>query len=508
MKKGNRNIDQFFSGKLKDFKAEPPHGVWDEVIHSLVFSGKLKDFKAEPPHEVWDEVVYSLDQDKRRTRMAVFMRVAAVISLLTALTVTALLVRDASTSQQVAVEQDHTGEAAIQEENLAADETRQAESTEIPANLEQNESIAGPDDNITQEVYLANNSEETNNNDEIQETATLDEEVVTAEWLGYLAGKYIFRIGGEYGDVSDQTIRRTTRKKPIIPDQTNITEDDYLAENLLDEDASSRGKWGVGTNATPLYSYRNLGTADAAPAAYSSQTIAATNSYYDQVESGTMAYAGGVHVNYIPGRRLSFQSGIYYSKMGINVDHNYYINNLASTQDAANLRLKYSQVQNTTGVITTGEVDKGTDVSFVSNESWDRAPESTPFQINELNATIYEGDIIQNFEYLEIPMLVRYRIIDRKLGFNVLGGVSTNFLVGSNAFYTENDTREKIGKTTDLKPINYSSIVGLGLDYAITKNLLINLEPTFRYYINSINTSGLKSHPYSMGIFTGLSYYF
>ena len=456
-----------------------------------VFSRKLKDFKADPPHEVWDEVVHSLDQGKRRNRMAVFMRVAAVISLLTALTVTALLVRDASTTQQVVVEQDRTGEANFQEESLVADETRQAESSDPSVDSEE-------DKIVQQEVYLANYSEENQAVEEVEETTLRDDEVVEADWSGYLAGRYIFRIGGDYGTVPDQSLRRTTRETPVIPVHTNKEEDEYLAENLLDEDFSSRGKWGVGTNATPLYSYRTLGTAD---------QLAATNSYYDQVESGTMAYAGGVHVNFVQGKRLSFQSGIYYSKMGINVDHNYYTTNLASAQDASDLRLKYSQFQNTTGVITTGG-DKEADYSFVSNESWDRSPESTPFQISELNATIYEGEIIQNFEYLEIPMLVRYRLIDRKVGFNVLGGVSTNFLVGSNAFYSENNTKEKIGKTTDLKPINYSSIVGLGLDYAITEKLFINLEPTFRYYINSVNNTGLKSHPYSMGIFTGLSYYF
>jgi hypothetical protein len=100
-------------------------------------------------------------------------------------------------------------------------------------------------------------------------------------------------------------------------------------------------------------------------------------------------------------------------------------------------------------------------------------------------------------------------VIDRKIGFNFLGGLSTNLLVGSNAYYNENGNKVKIGETTDIKPFNYSSILGVGIFYTISKRLNINLEPTFRYYLNSINENSLiKSHPYSMGVFTGLSYYF
>jgi hypothetical protein len=478
MKKGNLNIDR-------------------------IFSGKLKDFKAEPPHEVWDEVVRSLDQERRRKRIAVFMRVAAVISLLAVLTITALLVRDASTSRQV-VEESRTGDSTLQEEAMVAGDTREEISAELPGDVvedKEKKRAVENEDVIQKETYLADYQEEIVAGKGSREMTVMDREVAETNWPGTLVSRYIFRISGDHGGVSDQPVRRTTREVPVIPVPDDTKKDDYVAENLLDEDFSSGGTWGIGTNATPLYSFRHLGATDAA------EPMVVSGTSYDQLESGTMAYAGGVHVNYMPGRRLSFQSGIYYSKMGINVDHNYYVNNLASVEDVSNLRLNYSQVRNTTGVINTSDKEE-TEFAYVSNESWDRAPRTRLFKINELNATIYEGQIIQDFEYLEIPMLVRYRLIDRKIGFNVLGGVSTNLLVGSDAWYTDNNTKEKIGKTTNLKPVNYSSIVGLGLDYAITRNLYVNLEPTFRYYINSVNTTGLKSHPYSMGIFTGLSYIF
>ncbi len=60
--------------------------------------------------------------------------------------------------------------------------------------------------------------------------------------------------------------------------------------------------------------------------------------------------------------------------------------------------------------------------------------------------------------------------------------------------------------------IAYSSAahLGMGMEYSITNNLSFNFEPTFRYYLNSFNNlAGMSSlHPYTFGVFSGLSYKF
>ncbi len=62
----------------------------------------------------------------------------------------------------------------------------------------------------------------------------------------------------------------------------------------------------------------------------------------------------------------------------------------------------------------------------------------------------------------------------------------------------------------DSIPSLFSSSLGMGMEYSITNNLSLNLEPTFRYYLNPFNNvAGLNNlHPYSFGIFSGLSYKF
>jgi hypothetical protein len=73
---------------------------------------------------------------------------------------------------------------------------------------------------------------------------------------------------------------------------------------------------------------------------------------------------------------------------------------------------------------------------------------------------------------------------------------------------TENGL-EEIGDVEYVKSVNYSGNAGLGFIYAIAKNFSLSLEPRFRYYLNSINTSLLPpTRPYTFGIMTGVNYSF
>jgi hypothetical protein len=257
-------------------------------------------------------------------------------------------------------------------------------------------------------------------------------------------------------------------------------------------------RWAVGGQVTPLYSYRSLEPA-------SGNYTATTANHYDNIENGILSYSGGVNLNYFPSKRLSIQSGIYYSRMGMSVSNTY----LASLNDQA-YQLEFEAykmpLSNSSGHIEVGGKSNTVLSSFFPSRVNDPVDGALN---NPLKADVKQGDILQHFEYLEIPMILRYRVVDRRLGFNLLGGLSTNFLVGNNVYFEDGGDREYIGTTADIKTVNYSSVLGVGFQYSIRRNFHINMEPTFRYYLNSINTgSGIGSHPYSLGFFTGISYSF
>jgi hypothetical protein len=65
------------------------------------------------------------------------------------------------------------------------------------------------------------------------------------------------------------------------------------------------------------------------------------------------------------------------------------------------------------------------------------------------------------------------------------------------------------GKIEGLRNVTFSSSVGLGLDYSIFKNLKINLEPTLKMHFSSLSKNYAQStHPYALGIYSGLIYSF
>jgi hypothetical protein len=115
----------------------------------------------------------------------------------------------------------------------------------------------------------------------------------------------------------------------------------------------------------------------------------------------------------------------------------------------------------------------------------------------------------QLFDYLEIPLTVKYKIIDRKLDFSFSGGLVTNFLVGNVVKLEQNGETIRFGKTDEINQINYLGTIGLGFEYPLVSGFAISLEPRLRYYLNPIDKSpNINVHPYSFGFFAGISYHF
>ncbi|MBN1414311.1 MAG: PorT family protein [Bacteroidales bacterium] len=299
-----------------------------------------------------------------------------------------------------------------------------------------------------------------------------------------------------------------------------ITETDLIAMNNIalmkaeEEDQKRKKDWILSGQVAPLYSYRRLSSDN-----LSGQDINELNN----AEEGILAYAGGLAMAFAPTKRLSVQTGIYYSKYGQektelnpvvydNDNKAYYTSDPVSYGPGEEL-VQPVVILNSTGTIVKQESGNGSldifntitqekaDATDVINVPVGRADEREQITKN-MTARQY-------FEYLEVPIILRYKIIDRKLDLHLMGGISTNFLVGNRVQIDDDGEKYDYGKTNDISTINYSGSVGIGFEYPVLTNLLFNLEPKFRYYLNSMNTNDdLDVHPYSIGIFAGISYVF
>ena len=250
---------------------------------------------------------------------------------------------------------------------------------------------------------------------------------------------------------------------------------------------------------SPTYSYRDIGNIGKGGA-----------SEYN--ETGRINYSGGLQFGFETSERLSLHAGVMYARLGYNINQvgSFEANRGYPETDALATPERLSTVyviNNSIGTISneprqgifSGNADYASNVKeFSSNILPDVG---TNIQVESI------GSIEQYFQYLEVPFLLRYKIFDRKLGVNLLGGISTNILVGNKAILSDGDMSGRIGSSHDIKNFNYMGNMGLGFDYTIGKNLLFTVEPQFKYFLNSINQSNLiVNRPYMLGMFTGVRY--
>jgi hypothetical protein len=218
------------------------------------------------------------------------------------------------------------------------------------------------------------------------------------------------------------------------------------------------------------------------------------------------SYSGGFAVSYKINKRLSVQTGVYYASHGQRIDGISAFGGFGKyfdTKGSSNF-----EVMTSSGTVHTNNPD----VFLVDNALGNRiitAYTNDVFDPNKANLSYIGGAIIQNFNYLQMPVMLRYKIIDKNLDVNLIGGISSDFLLNNNVFARTAGGKYDLGKTEGMNSLAFSSSLGMGMEYSLSKKISLNLEPTFRYFLNPtkiVSVSGM--HPYSFGIFSGISYRF
>lgn len=120
----------------------------------------------------------------------------------------------------------------------------------------------------------------------------------------------------------------------------------------------------------------------------------------------------------------------------------------------------------------------------------------------------YNGNINHRINYIEVPLEVTYNVINKKFGMSVIGGMSSIFLNDNKVSLVSAESNITIGSANNLNKMHYSTNVGLGFRYNFMKSLQANLEPMFKYQINTYNGDAGNFKPYFFGVYSGVSYKF
>ena len=256
----------------------------------------------------------------------------------------------------------------------------------------------------------------------------------------------------------------------------------------MNKDKENNRYWAVGGALSPVYSFRNLYHGN-------------TNETY-QWEGGTtnelnekaiIAFSGGFDVEYTSDR-FSLSSGLYYSQMGQQTNSfsvNTFFNSNTNPVIFASTSIGNVVIQETDGQLQHFNLDDGGNY----------APNMLDTEPVSINAKVSD-----KFEFVELPIIANYKIIDRKLDVGVLAGISTSFLVNSKTTITYLGQDLILDDYNNLSKISYNSIFGFGMQYPFTDRLRVKLQPVFKYTLNSLNKDySVEYHPYSFSIYTGVS---
>ncbi len=431
-----------------------------EANIDVVFRNGLKDYEVLPPTEIWDKVGPVI---RKRQQPFIIFRAAALIAV--ALSLSFLAYR---WSREI---------SPVQAELIQAQNTRITVRPPVDAILQpggNNRSAAALLSDASLPAYQPDMLSIPVNNQIIQSVGSPSVSVALSSGEASVAEKSNLQVISNPGIGS---LKPDVGDLPLI--QENIKQD-------------KPGRWSITAIASPSYYSRiSKGNNEAV-----AQMIAS--------EKPVLSYSGGVGLSYRVNRRFSIQSGIYYARIGQELPG---ISSYSGFMKINPVKgTDYFEVLTVNGTIHTSNAD----IFLSDNYKGDRVFSMSGDFIDPVKAELnyINNSLQQNFNYLELPLVIRYKIVDRTLDFNIVGGVSSNLLV-SNSVSAGVGNGSKIGETGGLNAITFSSSLGMGMEYNLSNKLSLNLEPTFRYYLNSFGSlPGMSIHPFSFGVFSGVSYKF
>jgi hypothetical protein len=426
----------------------------------VFFRNGLKEYEVLPPPEVWENIKPAI---RKREKSLNILRLAAMIAIIISLSASAIWFTQS-------ISHDFYVPA------ISLNQEFMPEGSYVPGNhtkIAQAMQALVPDEQLTKPVQI-NESVTSKPVDLISFSA----EVLTA---GLKESKLQrFTSSGIPPKSSVRNSSSAEIGKLIVPTSNKVS------ENRVN-------RWTISAMASPdYYSSVKNGNSGAATELAGS-------------EKAVVSYSGGMGVSYKVNRRMSVQSGVIYSSIGQKVTGISSYSGFSNFYDAKGT--SQFSVQTSNGVIVSDNNNiflrdeiSGRVLTKYTTDSFDPA---------KANLTYLNSSIIQNFNYLEIPVLLRYKAIDRRIDVNFVGGLSYNMLVGNSAFAKVAGEKYSIGKTEGLSPVNFSSSVGLGFEYSFSGKISLNIEPTFRYFLTPLGVQiGSSVHPYSFGVLSGFSYKF
>ncbi|WP_406685372.1 hypothetical protein N1F78_06510 [Seonamhaeicola sp. MEBiC1930] len=477
-----------------------------------LFQETFKDFEVAPSDAIWKGIKANLKKKKNKRIIPIWWRYAGVAALLMLLlTVGGVYLNNNNTIEVVNEEDSNLNINNLEVKtpvNFNEESTTIATSNEkvdVPNNQESASSssnyiVSQKESSISEASVLKNSTkssfyEKTNNNfNQSQENSLIAKKTEgtnnnniaienSVEDKNELLQNKSTQINAITNNI--EALEKSKNKLPEINhnqsfaetknDNQKLSIEDVLEKNkdlFENNDSEKINRWTVAPNAAPVY-FNSLGEGSSIDPQFNSNS-----------KSGEVNMSYGISASFALNNKISIRSGINKVDLGYN------------TNDVI--------IFQTTGAAAQGSLQNVSE-SATRNDNVAIASEANfndaPLVFNSVNTTLN-----QSFGYIEIPLEIQYSLTNKKFGLNVIGGFSSFFLNNNEIFSeAQNGPRTFLGEANNLNKVSYSANFGLGFNYKITEKFDLNLEPMFKYQINTFNNTSGNFKPYILGVYTGFA---
>ena len=409
-----------------------------------VFQESFKDLEIEPSKKVWNNIELALNEKHYKKTISLWQRLSGVAMILILFLTGGIWYNNSNTNNGKSIENNITNSDI---KNISSDKV-------IPL-TRQVEKIQKA---ISQTGF--NKKNPVNKKKENLFIKNPNNEVIITDT----------EISSIYTNIDNKYIIDKNDFIDALKSDINI-----IAQNEPNEikKETADKKWSVGPTVSPIY-YNSL------------QNGSPINENLSDNKTTTDdALSYGVKINYQLTKKINLQSGVNKVEMAYNTkDVNAFISSDKNAITNTNT--------NKPGVILAPATHQIGSLSEVSS----------------LNKSDLKGDINQSLEYFELPLEMKYNLYDSKLGFNLVGGISTYLLTKNTVSIVSQNYVTDLGGANNLNTINFSGNLGFDLDYKISKSWYFNVTPMFKYQFNTYSNNSGNFRPYYLGVYSGLNFKF
>ncbi len=459
-----------------------------------LFTEKFKDFESIPPEKNWNELKAKLLEKNKKRRVIPFWFKSAGIAA--SLILGFFILKDAISFNT----------STIKNNEIIFDKTKSVSSTENKKEepLKKNETDIRADENFNNNIY----KNASYNKDNINATNKNKLNSSTNNNFGTVIVKHNIEKNKENSSIfnnNENKIDALTKTNILSKDNnlavlnTNLDktlkdsisskiamkEENALEQLLKKQEEEGKNvvekekvnKWAVGTYAAPIF-YNSLSKGSPLD-----KNLISNNKTYNN----SVSY--GANIKYALSDKWAIRGGV--NKLDVSYNTNdvlFYQSLQGKTPEhiATNVRGEMLRIENKSSA-----------------------------QFLEISASGYvldkfSGQILQETGYLEVPLELSYKLLNKRFGIELIGGLSTLFLNENKISLVseENAFKMEIGSANNLNNVHFSGNFGVGLKYKIFKSFQANLEPTFKYQINPYSEGAGNFKPYVIGVYSGISYNF